>query len=218
MIRMTGGAFLLLGCLAAGACGPDSETPTASLLRRSAALTLPELERQIQSGTPELRRIAVWTLKDRGAAARDAVPFLVESLQDEDPSVVDAVFSALEAIGPAPLSSLPRLRCALKEHVPAVRQGAAEAIGGVGPGALEAAEDLIEALGDRDCSVRVSAMHALVAIGERAVPALLEALADHSPGLGRLIMTTLNQIVPEGRAALASLGDPVLEEILALDR
>jgi HEAT repeat protein len=204
------GAILLL-C----ACGPDPAAPRSpSLAERSVA----ELERLIERGTPELRRAAVRVLQDRGAAARDAVPFLVELLQDDDSAVVEAVWSALPAIGSAPKSSLPRLRCALKEHAAAVRIGAAEALIGMGPDSAEALPDLIEALGDRDCSVRIASMHAIVDIGSRAVPALVEALADHPPGLGRPLIDALGRIVPEGRAALASMGEPVLEEILALDR
>jgi len=202
--------FLLLGCATLGACKPAPAPGRVA--------TVADLESAIRYGSFERRLAAVRSLQDRGAAARDAVPFLVECLQDEDPALVDAVRSALQAIGPAPKSSLLRLRCALREHAAAVRLGAAEALVGIGPDAAEAAPELIETLGDRDCSVRLASMCALAGIGAGAVPALLEALADHAPGIGRSLIDALGRIVPEGRDALASLGEPVVEEIIALDR
>jgi len=220
-MRLSSAVFVALVAAGVAGCEPAPPPPGPTIPVRNAPPEKPsvaDLERILDRGTPDRRAAAARALGELGPAAGAAVPFLVESLRDEDPAVVDAVRRALPVLGPAPKSSLVRLRCALKDHAAAVRTGAAEVLAGLGPDALDAVPELIDALGDPDCGVRLASVYALVRVGARAVPPLLEALVDAPPRIGRGVVDALRYIVPEGKDALMSIGEPVLREILATDR
>jgi len=219
-MRMKSWSWGLLACAWAAACDPTERSlpPAApASVRQVPPPTISDLKAELQQGSPVRRLAAARAFPGLGREAEAAVPLLVESLRDEDASVVDALRRALDAIPPAARSSVLRLRCSLRDGFAAVRLGAAEALARMGSEAAEAAPELIGCLGDRDCSVRIAAAYALVKIGPKAVPPLLEALADHEPGLGRPIVQALGRIVPDGAEALTSLGQPAIEQLLARD-
>jgi HEAT repeat protein len=219
-MRRTLWSAALVTCALASTCD-GTGIPRASVkppsVREVAPPSVWQLKTAIQRGTPEERIAAARAFPDRGRDVEDAVPLLVESLKDEDPAVVDALRRALDSIPTAPRSSVIRLRCALRENFAAVRLGAVEALSRMGPDSAEAIPELVGSLADRDCSVRVAAMDALVRIGSKSVAPLLEALVDHEPGLGRPIVQALGRILPDGPEALASMGEPIIEQLLAMD-
>jgi len=133
--------------------------------------------------------VAVWRNADPDEAlgrviayGPEAVPALVEELQDEDETVRRRVIFALRAIGPAARDGVPALVRALKDERGYVREGAAFALATVAPGrGADAVPVLVEVLGDPDVLVRRHAADALGAIGpaaKDAVPALVRAMDD----------------------------------------
>ncbi len=208
----------LLAFAAPFSCGQDAppETRVRPASPELSSLRPADLEVILQCGSPERRIAAAKALGQKGRDARAAIPTIIQSLQDEETAVVDALWDALEQIGAPSSASLLRLRCSLKEQVVPVRRGAAGVLALMGQDAEEALPDLVEALGDRDCSVQLAARHALVSIGNAAVPGLLESLLEGTLGLARLLIEILAPI-PDGAVALSSLGDTAIDYLLRLD-
>jgi HEAT repeat protein len=74
------------------------------------------------------RQRATEALGQLGAAARPAVPALVEALRDKNPGIRPTAAAALGEIGPDAQDAIPALTAALKEKDENVRTAAAEAI------------------------------------------------------------------------------------------
>ena len=96
--------------------------------------------------------------------SKDAVPALIQALQDQDPEVHVRAASALVQIGtPKTLKALktavPDLIQALQDRDKGVRADAASVLGMIGEGAKDAVPALIQALRDED--VRSNAKYAL---------------------------------------------------------
>ncbi|MHC4200300.1 MAG: HEAT repeat domain-containing protein, partial [Planctomycetota bacterium] len=92
---------------------------------------------------------------DRGAAAKEAIPALIEALKDTDYEVRMSAISDLSRVcGPA---AVPTLLEALKDKESRVRKRAARALGRFGPAAKAAVPTLLEALKDKESRVRTSA-------------------------------------------------------------
>lgn len=111
----------------------------------------------------------------------EAIPALIQVLEDEDEYVRSSAVFALGEIGPQP-GVVPALLEALGDEDGFVRGTAAEALGKIGPeeGVVSA---LMQAVGDEDAYVRQTAVLALKRIGSgaaAAVPALIQALQDKS--------------------------------------
>jgi len=202
----------LIALLAPAACAPGRPAPLA----RSAAAspTVAEVRAALARGTPERRLAAARAIPELGPQAKELVPYIVEAMNDEDPAVVDALRIVLCGVGPARPSALLRLRCSMKDHSAEVRIGAARALARMGRCAEEAIPELVDAVSEPCCGVRRAAMDALIAIGAPAVPALLEALLDADPAASRRLIETLDRVDPDGRDALASMGDPVLRYLV----
>ncbi|MEO2049316.1 MAG: HEAT repeat domain-containing protein [Pirellulales bacterium] len=95
----------------------------------------------------------------------EALPLLMEALNDGEPQVRSAVALALGTMGPSATSTVPKLIESLADDDGLVRASAAEAIGRFGQIAHEATPVLANALNDIDSRVREAA---IVALGETA--------------------------------------------------
>ena len=157
------------------------------------------LIKELQDPDSDVRSIAAVTLGEIGSEAKDAVPALIQLLQDQDAEgfVRANAALALREIGPEAKDAVPALIQALQDQDKYVRRDAAGALGKIGtPGAIKVAKDryraivtlgwigskdevpaLIEALQNEDKDVRVNAAVTLREIvSEDAVPALIQAL------------------------------------------
>ncbi len=108
------------------------------------------LYRPILPGQPELQTRA-WTSQDTAADALgrigvDAVPRLIEALNDRDPQVRAYSARALAVVGPLAAPAVPHLQRLLKDSDEDVRRNAARALGQIGAAAKDAIPDLIEVL------------------------------------------------------------------------
>ena len=120
------------------------------------------------------RMLAAESLKRMGPAAVEAVPDLIQILDEENDPLRPAAVTALSAIGSG---AVPALVAALDRQGPAVRSGAADTLGNIGAGATEAIPALINLLGDRDYEISHHAASALGRIGPAVVPALMQVAA-----------------------------------------
>jgi HEAT repeat protein/tRNA A-37 threonylcarbamoyl transferase component Bud32 len=144
---------------------------------------------------PRSRWMAVVALGELGAAARDAVPALIEALEDTDAAVRWDSAKALGKLGPAAARAVPALAAIVHERGDAiVRQYAVAALGAIGAPARAAVPALIGALKEESSNLDEQAGDALVRIGAPAVPALVEAMKDEDPQVRVKAATTLTRI------------------------
>lgn len=164
--------------------------------------------------SPYRRMLAVEALERMGPDAKDAVPALIEAL--DDPGVFGrfTVPNALAHIGPA---AVPAVEQALREHGRSpVRSGCAKALGFMGPVASEAVPALQKALHDADPDVRMAASESLGRLGHKNASdrtAMLEESASGSDkSLKGRAIRELGQIGPSAKSAnailRAALDDP----------
>ena len=145
------------------------------------------LIRQLHDQDPNVRGNAAITLGQIGVGTRDAVPVLIQTLQDQkiEGFVRSSAAITLGQIGTE--HGVYVLIQALKnDQDTEVRKAAARALGAIGNKALDAVPILIQALNDQDRRVRGSVAYALGQIGtaeaikavEKAVSTLIQALKD----------------------------------------
>lgn len=146
---------------------------------RTIAPDVDSFTRALREGDGFARWRAALAIGAAGPEAADAVPALVEALDDEAENVRWASAAALGKIGPAASRAVPALAGALGDRSDEVlRRHAAQALGGIGAEAKDAVPGLIAALRGDAALVGEAVVDALVEIGAPAVPALLEALKD----------------------------------------
>jgi HEAT repeat protein/tRNA A-37 threonylcarbamoyl transferase component Bud32 len=144
---------------------------------------------------PKSRWMAVVALGEMGSAAREAIPALVDALEDEDVAVRWDAAKALGKMGPAAAGAVPALAAVIHQQNDAiVRQYAVAALGKIGPPAKAAVPALIGALKERASHLDEQAGDALVSIGPAAVPALIEAMKDDDPQVRLKAATALTRI------------------------
>jgi HEAT repeat protein len=144
---------------------------------------------------PRTRWMAIVALGELGAAARDAVPALIEALEDPDAAVRWDAAKALGKLGPAAVRAVPALAAVVHEQSDAiVRNYAVAALGSIGPPAKAAVPALIVALKEQSSNLDQQASEALVRIGAPAVPALIEAMKDDDAQVRLKAATTLTRI------------------------
>jgi len=105
------------------------------------------LIRELQDTDSDIRSIAAVTLGEIGPEAKDAVPALIQLLQDQDAEgfVRGNAARALGEIGSGAVDAVPALKQALQDRE--VRGDAARALGKIGiPIAIEVAKDTVPAL------------------------------------------------------------------------
>lgn len=124
------------------------------------------------------RLTALQSLKHQGS---QAVPLLIEALQDSDASVRKGAAFALGAMGADAIEAVPYLLSALKDIDETVRMDVAVALRQIGPSdpsVLTAAiNDLITALTDEEIATRKGAAFGLGIIGPEAAPAIPHLIA-----------------------------------------
>ena len=163
---------------------------------------LPDLIRALRSEVPATRLRAVKDLGRLGWLAREALPALVGSLDDEDAKVRESTAHAIGQMGPDALPTLSGMLDHLDKYV---RRNAVWALGKLGPLARPALADLCAALKDTDPRTASGAAQALGnmgADGADGVAALTEAMRGTNIVLCRLAAKALSQI---GSPALATL-------------
>jgi HEAT repeat protein len=173
--------------------------PDGARRRRAAdapSAPAPAVEKLLQAfAKPESRWMAVVALGQMGPSAQDAVPVLIEALEDQELAVRWDAAKALGKIGPAAGRAVPALAAVLHEQDDAiVRQRAVVALGEIGPAARTAVPALIGILKDSVNHLDEQAGEALVRIGPAAVPALIEATKDESPQVRLLAAQSLTRI------------------------
>jgi len=219
------------------ALAEDSDIhPVASFVPTFDALadTGPPVDKETQARVMELvqkfkdpdvtvRWKAAVALLQLGPSAKDAVPALLEAIDDEAASVAEAAAQSYRKITgkeppppkpktpPAPkvLPAVLNLIEQLKSEDTFARWRAVLALGELGEKAASAAAPLVELLDDSDDNVRWTAATSLGKIGPAArdaVPALAAALSDRDDSvIHRHAAAALARIGPAARAAVPGL-------------
>jgi HEAT repeat protein len=134
----------------------------------------------LKSGGSLERRLAAHALAEIGPAAREAVPALIEALQDPESFVRVWAAAALARVEPENPDTIPALVAGTREGLSFVRSLAAWHLGRLGPGhpGIEPVVPQLRALlNDSDPSVRAEALVALENLaGKGAPPAELKSL------------------------------------------
>ena len=175
---------------------------THSPLESVSADPLPDLLRGLRSALAADRLRAAKDLARLGWLAREALPSLVQALDDDDPKVREVSAQAIGNMGP---DALPTLAGMLTHPDKYVRRNAVWAMGKLGPLARPALADLCAGLKNSDPRTASGAAQALGNIGADAadaVPALAEAMRGTNIVLCRLAAKALSQI---GYPALSTL-------------
>ena len=190
VLRLTTTMFLFVGFF--GLPGYAEETQEQQVER---------LIRELQDSDSDIRSIAAVTLGEIGPEAKDAIPALIQLLQDQDAEGFARANAALALgqIGERTEDAMSVLIQALRDQDKYVRRDAAGALEEIGsPRAIKAAKDryrmvvtlgwigsedeipaLIQALQNEDKDVRVNAVVTLGQIeSEDVVSVLMEALQD----------------------------------------
>jgi len=190
VLRLTITMFLFVRFFGLLACGEEAQEQQ-----------LERLIRELQDADSDVRSNAAMALGEIGPEAKDAVPTLIQLLQNEDAEgfVRANAALALGQIGKGAEDAVPVLIQALRDQDKYVRRDAAGALEEIGtPRAIKSAKDhyrmvvtlgwigsedevpaLIQALQNEDKDVRVNAVVTLGQIeSEDVVPVLIEALQD----------------------------------------
>lgn len=139
-----------------------------------------------------VRLRAVHELSDLGPRAAEAVPDLVQKLEDENEEIALGAYSAVRKIGMAGVPYLLRFMRDTQEKEK-FRWYAAEALADLGPAALP---HLLKAMDDEDLAVRMMAVDSLPRVGivaEQAIPKLKGYLREDS-NLSHSAVVSLAQI------------------------
>ena len=141
--------------------------------------------------------IAAWSLAAIGA---NAVPSLMELLNDPSPHLKQRAVEALGLVGAAAEPAVPAIIKNLEGADFEVRQRAADALGWIGRQPELVIPALIEALKDPDIGVRCYAANSLGLFGTcatNAIPALLISFADSDYRIRQDASAALGKISPE---------------------
>lgn len=216
------------------ACGGDERAPAAKFAGRDVdawadALAADEgaraeLEKGGAAAVPVLaglvarpdrakpRFIALELIARLGADAADAVPELIEALDDKNPSLRGFVAMTLGRIGEAAKPALVALDARLHDRDPVVRVMAALAIWGIARDARTAKSVLLDALQSDSPRLRTVAAEAFSELGELAVDPLAVSLIDTDPRVRAAAATALGHVGPAARSTI-----PLLEQAVARD-
>jgi HEAT repeat protein len=134
----------------------------------SGTQVIPPLIEALDDDDPEVRRYSAFALSLLGPLADDAVPKLIERLEDARMGYMAA--RALGAIGPGAKRSIPHLVTALRGDCSITRMEYAGALGKFGVDAKQAVPDLLELAQDPDPILQKAAEAALLTIGRDGTP------------------------------------------------
>lgn len=144
---------------------PEVRRLAITSLRGLGANAVSPFVQALQDNDARMRQAAAVTLGQIGLGAIDTVPQLVTALSDTDSRVRAAAAFSLSTFGAHAMEAVPALRAALSDEFASVRARAAFALGQIGPSARRTAEELIWLVSDPDVSVRRNAVSALGGIG-----------------------------------------------------
>jgi HEAT repeat protein len=189
--RMQAGrAFCILGSLASNA--------TPALIQIYAG-----------SSSVECRRAAADALAEIGAAAKDAVPVLMENIGGTNAEGRALAAKTLGRIGCEPKTVVPLLLGLLSDKDREVRYSAAYALGAMGDPLSPVVSALMETLRDNDAIVRAAAAKALGEMRsepELVVRALAESLSDANEFVRDSAVEGIAHIGSAGLRPLLGLG------------
>lgn len=167
--------------------------------------------KRLRSKDESVRLTAARRLGDLGPQAVEAVPALVNTMEDADNEVALAACEALKRIGSVSIPQLLKFMGNTQEKEK-FRWYAAEALADLGPDSLP---HLMQAMDDQDLAVRMMAVDSLPRVGivaEQAIPKLKELLRDDS-NLSHSAVVSLAQIAAL-QAKAGSQSPPALNVLL----
>jgi len=126
----------------------------------------------------ETRWNAARTLGKLGPNGVDAIPVLVESLEDEAATVREHSAEALGDIGPLAADAVPDLVSVLDDPATRVRRDAVRSLGQIGKASRQAILEMKKLLEDPEEIVREAAENAIRAIAPEELPKTSEKKAD----------------------------------------
>ncbi len=161
---------------------------------------------------PQVRARAAAIIARIGPPAKDAVPALIEALDDANSETRIEVLLALGAIGSGAEVAVPEVTRALDDPDMNVRYAACCALGKIGGPACSAADELLENLSGVDRVLAVSSAWALARLDPRcpkiaakAVPVLIKALEESNPLVRLQAAETLKLFGPLAKDAVPAL-------------
>jgi tRNA A-37 threonylcarbamoyl transferase component Bud32 len=144
---------------------------------------------------PASRWMAVVALGQMGPTAHEAIPALVDALEDAESAVRWDAVKALGRLGAVAAWAVPALTAVLHEQDDEITcQHVVVALGAIGPAARTAVPALISSLRENGHHLEEQAGEALVRIGVPAIPALIEAMKDDDPQVRLRAANTLTRI------------------------
>jgi HEAT repeat protein len=165
-----------------------------------------------RADAPQARLVALELVARIGPGAEEAVPALIEALEDDDPALRGFVATTLGRIGEGARPALLALDQHLHDRDAGVRVMSALAIWGIAGDARTAKDLLLRALRSENARLRSLAASAFSELGELAVDPLAVSLLDKDPRVREAAATALGHVGPAARKAL-----PLLEQAVAID-
>ncbi|MCE9544569.1 MAG: HEAT repeat domain-containing protein [Planctomycetia bacterium] len=155
-------------------------------------------------------RTAYWAclvLSDVGPPAKDAVPQLIKTLEDERVEVQMEAAMALGSIGPDARSAAPELTKLLGDKHPAVKYAAVFALGSIGAPAAASSGALEKELDGKDLFLNIIATGALARIHagdaeyltglkKRSLPTLFEAVKNKDRKIRLAAVRAIHELKP----------------------
>jgi HEAT repeat protein len=173
--------------------------------------TFEKLVSQLETGDTPARRDASYHLLKLGPKAKDALPVLIKSLEDQDKQVWSNSVAAIAAIGPDAKEAIPVLIGGLQSKQGRGRRGydqnqalfrSAYALTRIGPAAIP---PLIESLNAEDSGMRAGAAKALGGMGpvaKEAIPSLVSNLKHGDNDVQREVVEALALIGADAKPAV----------------
>jgi HEAT repeat protein len=198
---------LAVGLLAAAAAAAPAQAPNEATYKGKPTAYWVE---RLGHPVPQTRQEAVQAVTALGPAAADAVPGLLDLLQDDATTIRLGALAALGQIGPAAKDAVPTLLAALSDTDPQFRGTAVQALGRVG-GGEQAAIGIARVLVREGANLH-PAIEALRRLGPAAVPALptlTDGWAERDARTREAIAQVLGALGPAAAAPLAkAITDP----------
>jgi len=203
----------------------DSLFQSATVRRRYGALSVQEVSRQLETGTPSVKVAALWELAELGPAAAEAIPLVADCLHARHPDIRGEAAMTLASVGNQEAEIVEQLGEALRDNEESVRAAAATALGLLRPGAASAVPDLAQALRDTSPLVVRHVAHALCQFETEAREATAElfhalrtALVGCNDPAARHLATAIRAIVPHPESILDDYFDEHDQDLHAVAR
>ncbi|MHC5038055.1 MAG: HEAT repeat domain-containing protein [Planctomycetota bacterium] len=149
-----------------------------TFLGAKGAGAVPAVTEILETGGPEERKLAAWTLGKIGPDAMSAIPALIKAARDREESLREYALRSISDIRPTTKEVLPVLREALQEKRGSIRLWSLAALHWLGKNAAPATPELLAVLNDPFEQNRIMAERLLDNIGAGALPHLVEALGN----------------------------------------